>query len=102
MSSARVGAPNIYPLGHPNRVRFVQAQPVAAEPDEPAAAIFPPDESGPKEQEAGTEPTGEAGGEGSEPSAEAVASDSASDATVSALEAEISDVESHVSSVPGQ
>jgi hypothetical protein len=66
MSSARVGAPNVYPLGHPNRVKFVQSQPVAAEPDERAAAIFPPEPVGALEQEAVDTPAGDPGGEGVE------------------------------------
>jgi len=64
MSSARVGAPNIYPLGHPSRARFVQAQPVEAEPDERAAVIFPSESSGDTEAEAVMTPAGDPGGEG--------------------------------------
>ena len=64
MSSARVGAPNIYPFGHPSRARFVQAQMVEVEPDERAAAIFPSEPSGGPEAEAVTTPAGDPGGEG--------------------------------------
>jgi len=66
MSSARVGAPNIYPLGHPSRVRFVQAQPVAAEPDERAAVTLPVEPSGGSAEEAVTVPAGDPGGEGTQ------------------------------------